>query len=73
MSAPRWSNVLHRITTTGPYVNEKLSIVVLISVVVTGVAVVAYADKSVNSFSLVPLYFLPLAVSGLVHPLRISC
>lgn len=72
MSPPRWSSVLRRITTAGPYVNEKLGIVVLTSVVVAGVAAVAYADKSVNSFSLSPLYFLPLAISALVHPLRIS-
>ena len=70
--SPRWSSVLRRITTAGPYVNEKLSIVVLTSVVVAGVAAVAYADKSVNSFSLALLYFLPLAISGMVHPLRIS-
>jgi hypothetical protein len=33
---------------------------------------VAYADKSVATVSLAPLYFLPLALSALVHPLRIS-
>src|ERR1019366_8165320 len=49
-----------------------LSIAVLTSVVVVGMAVVAYADKSVTSFSLAPLYFLPLALSALVHPLRIT-
>lgn len=39
----------------------------LTSVVVVGIAVVAYADKSVTS-----VYFLPLALSALVHPLRIT-
>ena len=72
MMPPRWSNVLRRVTSAGPYVNERLSIAVLTSVVVVGMAVVAYADKSVTSFSLAPLYFLPLAVSALVHPLRIT-
>ena len=46
---PRWSNVLHRVTTAGPYVNERLSIVVLTSVIVAGIAAVAYVDKSVTS------------------------
>src|ERR1700719_3564206 len=72
MMPPRWSNVLRRVTSAGPYVNERLSIAVLTSVVVVGMAVVAYADKSVTSFSLAPLYFLPLALSALVHPLRIT-
>src|ERR1039458_2908711 len=72
MMPPRWSNVLHRVASAGPYVNERLSIAVLTSVVVVGMAVVAYADKSVTSFSLAPLYFLPLALSALVHPLRIT-
>lgn len=72
MIPPRWSNVLGRVTSAGPYVNERLSIAVLTSVVVVGMAVVAYADKSVTSFSLAPLYFLPLALSALVHPLRIT-
>src|SRR5258708_3418364 len=39
---------------------------------VAGCSAVAYADKSVASVSLAPLYFLPLALSALVHPLRIS-
>jgi len=68
----RWSNVRRRFTTAGPYVNERLSIVVLTSVVVAGMSAVAYADKSVTSFSFAALYFLPLALSALVHPLRIS-
>jgi hypothetical protein len=72
MMPSRWSNVLLRITTAGPYVNERLSIVVLTSVVVAGMAAVAYADKSMTSFSLAPLYLLPLALSALVHPLRIG-
>jgi serine phosphatase RsbU (regulator of sigma subunit) len=69
---PRWSNVLRRVTTAGPYVNERLSIVVLTSVIAAGIAAVAYADRSVTSLSLASLYFLPLALSALVHPLRIS-
>jgi serine phosphatase RsbU (regulator of sigma subunit) len=72
MMPSRWSNVLRRVTTAGPYVNERLSIVVLTSVVAAGIAVVAYADKSVTSFSLAAFYFLPLALSALVHPLRVS-
>jgi hypothetical protein len=72
MMPPRWSNVLHRVATAGPYVNERLSIVVLTSVVVAGMTIVAYADASITSFSVAPLYFLPLALSALVHPLRVS-
>src|SRR6266478_2678132 len=41
-------------------------------IVVAGISAVAYADKSVASVSIAPLYFLPLALSALVHPLRIS-
>jgi sigma-B regulation protein RsbU (phosphoserine phosphatase) len=41
-------------------------------VVLAGVGAVGYADKSAASLSLAPLYFLPLALSGLVHPLRYS-
>ena len=72
MALSRWSNVLRRVTTAGPYFNERLSILVLSLVVVAGISTVAYADKSVASVSLAPLYFLPLALSALVHPLRIS-
>src|SRR4030088_1839189 len=72
MALSRWSNVLRRVTTAGPYFNERLSILVLSLVVVGGISTVAYADKSVASVSLAPLYFLPLALSALVHPLRIS-
>jgi sigma-B regulation protein RsbU (phosphoserine phosphatase) len=45
---------------------------VLTSVVVAGMTIVAYADASITSFSVAPLYFLPLALSALVHPLRVS-
>ena len=72
MTLSRWSSVFRRVTTAGPYVNERLSILVLTFVVVAGISTVAYADKSVASVSLAPLYFLPLALSALVHPLRIS-
>jgi serine phosphatase RsbU (regulator of sigma subunit) len=72
MLPPRWSNVLRRVSTAGPYVNEKLSVVVLTSLVVAGMAAVAYADQFMTPFSVAPLYFLPLALSALVHPLRIS-
>lgn len=72
MTLTRWSNVLRRITTAGPYVDERLSTVVLTLVVLVGISAVAYADKSIPSFSLAPLYFLPLALSALVHPLRVS-
>jgi hypothetical protein len=60
------------VTTEGPYINERMSNLVLSFVVVAGISAVAYADKSVASVSLAPLYFLPLALSALVHPLRIS-
>ncbi len=49
-----------------------MSVLVLTIVVVAGISAVAFADKSVASVSLAPLYFLPLALSALVHPLRIS-
>jgi sigma-B regulation protein RsbU (phosphoserine phosphatase) len=49
-----------------------MSVLVLTLAVVAGISAVAYADKSVASVSLAPLYFLPLALSALVHPLRIS-
>ena len=70
MTPSRWSTVLHRVTTEGPYINERMSVLVLTVVVVAGISAVAYADKSVASVSLAPLYFLPLALSALVHPLR---
>ena len=69
---PRWSSVFRRVTTAGPYVDERLSIFVLTLVVLAGICAVGYADKSVALFSLAPLYFLPLALSALVHPLRVS-
>jgi hypothetical protein len=65
----RWSDILRRVTTAGPYINERLSIVVLTTVIVAGIGAVAYADKSVTSLSLASLYFLPLALSALVHPI----
>jgi sigma-B regulation protein RsbU (phosphoserine phosphatase) len=46
--------------------------VVLTFVVAAGISTVGYADKSISSISLAPLYFLPLALSALVHPLRVS-
>ena len=72
MTHSRWSTVLRRVTTEGPYINERMSVLVLTVVVLAGVSAVAYADKSVAPVSLAPLYFLPLALSALVHPLRIS-
>jgi len=72
MTPSRWSTVLRRVTTEGPYINEPISVLVLTLAVVAGISAVAYADKSVASVSLAPLYFLPLALSALVHPLRIS-
>jgi serine phosphatase RsbU (regulator of sigma subunit) len=72
MTPSRWSTVLRRVTTEGPYINERMSNLVLSFVVVAGISAVAYADKSAASVSLAPLYFLPLALSALVHPLRIS-
>ena len=52
--------------------NEHLSVVVLTVMVAAGISAVAYADRSVASISLAPLYFLPLALSALEHPLRIG-
>src|SRR3984893_11878019 len=72
MTPSRWSTVLRRVTTEGPYINERMSVFVLSVVVLAGVSAVAYADKSVASVALAPLYFLPLALSALVHPLGIS-
>ena len=72
MKPSRWLNVLRRVTTAGPYVDGGLSMVVLTFVVIAGISAVGYADKSISSFSLAPLYFLPLALSALIHPLRIS-
>ena len=72
MKPTPWSTVLRRITTEGPYVDERMSVLVLTVVVVAGISAVSYADKSVASVSLAPLYFLPLALSALLHPLRIS-
>jgi serine phosphatase RsbU (regulator of sigma subunit) len=72
MTPSRWSTILRRVTSEGPYINERMSVLVLTIVVVAGISAVAFADKSVASFSLAPLYFLPLALSALVHPLRIS-
>jgi len=72
MKPSRWLNVLRRVTTAGPYVDGGLSMVVLTFVVIVGISAVGYADKSISSFSLAPLYFLPLALSALIHPLRIS-
>src|ERR1700726_2823412 len=72
MTPSRWSTVLRRITTEGPYINERMSVLVLTIVVLAGISAVAFADKSMASFSLAPLYFLPIALSALVHPFRIS-
>src|SRR6202795_5354643 len=72
MKPSQWLNVLRRVTTGGPYVNGGLSMVVLTFVVAAGISTVGYADKSISSISLAPLYFLPLALSALVHPLRVS-
>jgi len=65
MKPSRWLNVLRRVTTGGPYVNGGLSMVVLTFVVAAGISTVGYADKSISSISLAPLYFLPLALSAL--------
>ncbi|HEY4047599.1 MAG TPA: hypothetical protein VGM27_12105, partial [Acidobacteriaceae bacterium] len=72
MTPLQWSTILRRVTTEGPYINERMSVLVLTVVVMAGISAVAYADKSVASISLASLYFLPLALSALIHPLRIS-
>jgi serine phosphatase RsbU (regulator of sigma subunit) len=72
MTHPRWSTILRRVTTEGPHIDGQMSALVLTVVVVAGISAVAYVDKSMASVSLAPLYFLPLALSALVHPLRIS-
>jgi hypothetical protein len=58
MTPLRWSTVLRRVTTEGPYMNERMSVLVLTFVVMVGISAVAYADKSVASISLASLYFL---------------
>ena len=72
MLRSRASNVIRRVTTAGPYVDERVSILVLTLLVALGPLAVAYAEKSVPSFLFAPLYILPLALSALVHPLRVS-
>ena len=72
MLRSRASNVILRVTTAGPYVDERVSILVLTLLVALGLLAVAYAEKSVPSFLFAPLYILPLALSALVHPLRVS-
>ena len=72
MRLSRWLNVLRRVTTGGPYVDERLSVIVLTLVVIGGIGAVGYADRFTSLFSLAPLYVLPLALSALVHRLRIS-
>lgn len=57
MTPSRWSTVLRRVTTEGPYINERMSVLVLTVVVLAGVSAVAFADKSVAPVSLAPLYF----------------
>jgi len=66
MTPSRWSTVLRGVTTEGPYINERMSVLVLTVVVLAGISAVAYADKSVASVSLAPLYFLPSALLSLI-------
>ena len=57
----------------GPYINERWSKFVLSLVVLAGILSVAVTDKAVGpSVSVASLYFLPLALSALVHPLRVG-
>jgi len=49
MTPSRWSTILRRVTTEGPYINEQMSVLVLSIVVVAGISAVAFADKSVAS------------------------
>jgi glycerol uptake facilitator-like aquaporin len=72
MTSSRWSTVLRSFTTEEPYILERISVFVLTIVVLAGISAAAYADKSVASVSLAALYFLPVALSALVHSLRIS-
>lgn len=68
----RWSNIIRRVTTSGPYVDERVSVVILTLVVAVGLSAVAYAEKSIPSFAWAPLYIMPLALSALVHRLRVT-
>ena len=45
MTPSRWSTVLRRVTTEGPYINERMSVLVLTVVVVAGMSAVAYAGQ----------------------------
>jgi serine phosphatase RsbU (regulator of sigma subunit) len=51
---------------------EKASFYLLMALVLAGIAAIAYADHLVVSLSLAFLYFLPLALSALIHKLRTS-
>jgi sigma-B regulation protein RsbU (phosphoserine phosphatase) len=64
--------VFQRAFSAGPYVHERFTSVVLSLVVLFGIAIVADIDRVVESVSLAPLYVLPLALSALVHRLRIG-
>jgi serine phosphatase RsbU (regulator of sigma subunit) len=73
MPAPaRVVSLWRRVTTGGPYFNEAFNQTILTFVILAGVLGVAYTDHSVMSFSLASLYLLPLALSALVHPLRVT-
>jgi hypothetical protein len=46
MTPSRWSTILRRVTTEGPYINERMSVLVLTVVVLAGISAVAFADKA---------------------------
>lgn len=69
----RWRDVIGRVTTAGPYADAWFSTFALSIVVAAGILSVAATDKAVEpELSVAPLYFLPLALSALLYPLRIG-
>ena len=73
MKEHHWRTIVRRATAAGPYVDELWSRSVLSLVILAGIVSVAVTDKAVGpSVSVVSLYFLPLALTALIHPLRVG-
>lgn len=68
----RMLEIWRRVSTGGPYAHEQLSNAVLGAVILSGIGLVAYAEHSAPSLPLASLYIVPLALSALVYPLRVS-
>lgn len=72
MQGHKWNTIVRKVT-TGADGNERFSRLVLSLVVLAGILSVALTDRTVGqSVSLASLYLLPLALSALVHRLRVS-